>query len=88
MEDVVDRAVSMIWSSMLDVFTPIRRHTWSGPDLHRDFPRDRLSVISMNPASSEPGRGRPYTFKHRSRGPHFILLLLLIDSMTAFEQGF
>ncbi|OUC94041.1 hypothetical protein CA984_24025 [Streptosporangium minutum] len=55
MGDVVDRAVSTIWSSTLDVFTPIRRHTWSGPDSHTDSPRGRLSVILMNPASSESG---------------------------------
>jgi hypothetical protein len=34
--DVVEAGVPRIWFRNADVLSPTRRHTWAGPDSHRD----------------------------------------------------
>lgn len=36
--DVVEAGVPTTWLRNADVLSPTRRHTWAGPDSHRDAP--------------------------------------------------
>jgi hypothetical protein len=53
--DVVSAADPTIWSSTLEVLTPVLRHTFAGPDSHRDSPvLLSLTSIYASTALSSP----------------------------------